>query len=69
MSPKRAESLAWILIYSGMLLAALGWFVGDQGSLIGPVLMVVGAMDACIGVGLIWWRSRQNGQNDKFDKD
>ena len=58
MTNKRMESLAWVLIYSGLLLAALGWAVDDQGSVVGSVMMVAGALDAVAGVGLIWWRSR-----------
>jgi hypothetical protein len=58
MTKQRMESLAWVLIYSGLLLAALGWAVHDQGSIVGSVMMVVGALDAVAGVGLIWWRSR-----------
>ena len=35
MTNKRMESVAWILVYSGMLLAALGWAVDEQGSVVG----------------------------------
>jgi hypothetical protein len=65
MTNKRMESVAWILIYSGMLLAALGWAVDGQGSVVGKVMMVAGALDACAGVGLIWWRSRRKDEETR----
>jgi hypothetical protein len=65
MTNKRMESVAWILVYSGMLLAVLGWAVDDQGSVVGKLMMVVGAMDAFAGVGLIWWRSRRKDEEKR----
>ena len=65
MTNRRMESVAWVLIYSGLLLAVLGWAIDDQGSGVGMMLMVVGALDACAGVGLIWWRSRRNDEETR----
>lgn len=59
MKPKTLESLAWVLIYSGLLLACLGLFLQREGgNVLGWTLTVVGALDAAAGVVLVWWRSR-----------
>jgi hypothetical protein len=58
MRPKTAETLAWVLIYSGLLLASLGLFVRQTQAVAGTVLIVAGLLGAAAGVGLIWLRSR-----------
>ena len=58
MKAKTIDTLAWVLIYSGLLLAVLGWFVQRTHDPIGWTLVVVGGLDAAAGVFLIWWRSR-----------
>ena len=58
MRPQTVQTLAWVLIYSGLLLAALGWFVQDGGAAWGHVVWVLGLVDAAVGVGFIWWRSK-----------
>ncbi len=58
MRPQTAQTLAWVLIYSGLLLAALGWFVQDGGAAWGHALWIIGLADAAAGIGLIWWRSK-----------
>lgn len=55
------EKWAWLLLYSGMLVAALGLFVLPDAPTAGWVLMVVGGLDAAAGVLLIWLRSRRTG--------
>ncbi|MBT9487720.1 MAG: hypothetical protein IV093_09450 [Rubrivivax sp.] len=55
----RMEKLAWIAVYSGMLIAVLGWFLQGAAPTAGLVLMVVGGLDAAAGVLLIWLRSRR----------
>jgi O-antigen/teichoic acid export membrane protein len=55
----RMEKLAWILLYSGLLIAVLGWFLQGTAPLAGVALMVVGGLDAAAGVLLIWLRSRR----------
>jgi hypothetical protein len=59
MKPATMETLAWVLIYSGLLLLCLGLFLQrDGGMVLGWALVVAGALDAAAGVVLIWWRSR-----------
>ena len=58
MRPKALQTLAWVLIYSGLLLAALGWFVQDGGAAWGHAVWIAGLADVAVGVVLIWWRSR-----------
>lgn len=53
------EKLIWILIYSGMLVAALGLFLWRDAPVAGVALMVIGGLDAAAGVLLIWLRSRR----------
>lgn len=55
----RMEKLAWIAVYSGMLIAVLGWFVQGAAPIAGTVLMVAGGLDVAVGVLLIWLRSRR----------
>lgn len=58
----RLEALVWVLIYGGLLLAALGFFVaradGPEGNVLGGTLMTGGGIAAAAGVVLIWVRSR-----------
>jgi hypothetical protein len=57
MKEKRVETIAWVLIYSGLLLASLGAFLRhDTG--IGWVLVGVGAAEAVAGAVLIVVRAR-----------
>ena len=59
MKPKSVEKLTWVLIYGGLLLAALGLFLGEAGhGALGGALIAVGLADAAAGVVLIWHRSR-----------
>jgi hypothetical protein len=53
------EKLAWILLYSGLLIAVLGWFMLAAAPIAGTVLMVAGGLVAAAGVVLIWLRSRR----------
>jgi hypothetical protein len=55
------EKWAWLLLYSGMLVGALGLFLLRDSPTAGWVLMVVGVLDAAAGVLLIWLRSRRTG--------
>ena len=55
------ERLVWILIYGGLLAVSLGLFLrmqGDDGDVLGTVLVVKGGIAAAAGVVLIWLRSR-----------
>ena len=58
MQTKTLEKLTWILVYSGMLLAIVGWFLRDTQPILAWVLMGAGLLDAIAGIGLIYWRSR-----------
>ena len=58
MKPKTVEALVWVLVYSGMLIAALGLFLRDAEPLVSLILIVLGLSDAAAGVVLIVWRSR-----------
>jgi hypothetical protein len=58
MSPRRAETLAWVLIYGGLLGLSLGLFVREGGDAIGWWLVSAGAVVALAGVALIVVRSR-----------
>lgn len=53
------EKWAWILLYSGLLVAALGLFLWRDAPLAGGALMAIGGLDAAAGVLLIWLRSRR----------
>jgi hypothetical protein len=59
MSNATLEKLAWILIYSGLLIVCLGLFVHRTNVPFGWTLMIAGALDAGAGAVLIWLRSRR----------
>ena len=61
MNAKRVESLVWVLIYGGLLLVGLGWFVGAGSALLAWTLAAVGSVAAVAGVALIVLRSRMQG--------
>jgi len=54
------ERLAWVLIYSGLLILCLGLFVRRGHSVFGWALIVGGALDALAGAFAIWLRSRRS---------
>jgi vacuolar-type H+-ATPase subunit I/STV1 len=60
MSNAGLEKLAWVLLYSGLLLLAFGLFLQRSHELLGWVLAVGGAVDAALGAFVIWLRSRRN---------
>jgi hypothetical protein len=53
------EKLAWVLIYSGLLVLCLGLFVHRTSVGLGWALMIAGALDTAAGVLMIWLRSRR----------
>ncbi len=57
MKTKVIDKLAWVLVFSGLLLASLGVFLRSD-SLLGWALIAVGALEAVAGVALIVLRSR-----------
>jgi hypothetical protein len=52
------EKLVWVLIYGGLLLGGLGLFVDREGSALGIVMVVIGAVAVLAGIVLVWARSR-----------
>ena len=68
MKPKKIETLVWLLIYSGMLIAALGLFLRASEPIAGLVLIVAGLVDAAAGVLLIWLRSRMTTDSKENDR-
>ena len=68
MKPKKVETLVWLLIYSGMLIAALGLFLRASEPIAGLVLIAAGLVDAAAGVLLIWLRSRMTTDSKENDR-
>ena len=68
MKPKKIETLVWLLIYSGMLIAALGLFLRASEPIAGRVLIVAGLVDAAAGVLLLWLRSRMTTDSKENDR-
>ncbi len=58
MRAKTVEALVWVLIYGGLLLGGLGLFVDREGSALGIVMVLVGAVALLAGIVLVWVRSR-----------
>lgn len=58
MKTTTAETLAWALIYGGLLLASLGLFLAPRDAFIGSAVIIAGLAAAAAGVLLIWLRSR-----------
>lgn len=57
----RRETLTrviWAMIYSGLLLAGIGWMMLRRESDAGWLLVAFGALDAVVGVALIVVRAR-----------
>ena len=55
------ETLAWVLLYGGLLLLCLSVFVfrGGDAAQLGWTLVVAGAAGAGTGIVAIWLRSRR----------
>ncbi len=58
MKTTTAGTLAWVLVYSGLLIVSLGLFLAPRDGAIGSAVIIVGVADAAAGVLLIWLRSR-----------
>ena len=58
MKPATVEVWIWTLIYGGLLLLCLGWFVSRNNAALGAMLAAAGAVLAITGVLLIYLRSR-----------
>ena len=57
-SVARLHTLIWVLIYGGLLIVVLGLSVQRTSDPIGWSMVVVGALLAVLGIGLIYVRSR-----------
>ena len=57
-SVARLHALIWVLIYGGLLIVVLGLSVQRTSDPIGWSMVVVGALLAVLGIGLIYVRSR-----------
>jgi hypothetical protein len=60
MKPDTVETLAWVLLYGGLLVAVLGLAVQRLDDALGWWLAALGAVAAGVGVALIWVRSRMD---------
>jgi hypothetical protein len=58
MTTHTVDRLIWVLIYGGLLLVCLGVFVQRRADGLGWMLIVIGAVVAVAGAGLVWVRSR-----------
>nr|WP_297350303.1 hypothetical protein [uncultured Caldimonas sp.] len=65
MKTSTVETLVWVLIYGGLLVLSLGYFVGRQEQTLGNGLMLGGAAIAGIGVVLVYVRSRMKSPERK----
>ncbi|MBX3618426.1 MAG: hypothetical protein KF891_00325 [Rhizobacter sp.] len=52
------DTLIWVLIYGGLIGVGLGLSVKREDTHLGLVVLVVGAVVALVGFGLIYVRSR-----------
>jgi hypothetical protein len=68
MSERRVETLAWVLIYGGLLALSLGLFVREGGDAIGWLLVAGGALVALAGIALIVVRSRMGTETEPNPK-
>jgi O-antigen/teichoic acid export membrane protein len=61
------ETLAWVLLYGGLLLLCLAAFVfrGGDAAHLGWMLVAAGGAGTAAGIGAIWWRSRRGDAPDK----
>ncbi|MGL4232072.1 MAG: hypothetical protein ACRDAM_08140 [Casimicrobium sp.] len=58
MKPKTMETLAWVLIYGGGLLAIFGLAIFKSVESFAITCVIVGAVSIIAGFFLIWLRSR-----------
>ncbi len=64
MKTSTVEAWVWILMYAGLLTAAIGLFVQrGGGDALGWTLMTVGGLAAAAGAALVVLRSRMNNKD------
>ncbi|MEY2685920.1 MAG: hypothetical protein RL375_118 [Pseudomonadota bacterium] len=59
MKAQQFDTLVWVFIYGGMLIAALALFVDEM---LAAPLALAGGVAVCLGALGIWWRSRMDGE-------
>jgi membrane associated rhomboid family serine protease len=52
------ERLTWVLIFGGLLVLSLSWFIDPGEPVLAAVVGLAGIVAACAGVALIFVRSR-----------
>ncbi len=60
MTAARVGSVAWVAIYVGMALVALGIALQRSDAALGWSIAVVGGLGVAVGIVLIWLRSRMD---------
>jgi hypothetical protein len=58
MKPSTVETLTWVLIFGGMLVMSLSWFIDPRESVLAAVVGAAGIVAAATGGVLIYVRSR-----------
>jgi len=58
MKPSTLETLIWVLIYGGLLVLSLSFFVSKRSDALGLTLAVGGTVAAALGAVLVVVRSR-----------
>ena len=58
MKPATIEKLTWVLIFGGLLVLSLSWFVDDAQAVLAATLAIGGALATLLGVLLVFVRSR-----------
>ena len=59
MSNQRLDVLIWVMVYVGLLMVCLGFFVQRSAAGLGVGLVVAGALVAAIGAFLVWLRAQR----------
>jgi len=54
----KLDTWAWLMIYAGLLVLGLAWFMVGRDAALGSTLMIAGAVATAVGVALIFVRSR-----------
>lgn len=58
MKPATVEKLTWVLIFGGLLVLSLSWFIDDAQVVLAAALAIGGALATMLGVLLVFVRSR-----------
>ncbi len=58
MTRRKLDTWAWLMIYAGLLVLGLAWFMVARDATLGSTLLIAGAVATAVGVALIIVRSR-----------